>query len=170
MSFIFLPLSSSSFQLRHHRIITYGKHKYSFVPHSHAIFAIFCAFGLSVLLSPPHAFLSEFFIQAPLSIVSFCVRDVFNFQLTDGEELLEILYSYDSVLCLDTYCFLSSFDSYFPFGFQFLAWDHLYIIYCLPCFLFVGLLFTPKDIFKCEMDGASEQYSRPINLELFYKD
>ena len=43
----------------------------------------FCTF---VLLSPPHAFLSEFFIRAPLSIVSFCVRDVFNFQLMDGEE------------------------------------------------------------------------------------
>ena len=43
---------------------------------------VFCPFW--VLL---HAFLSEFFIQAPLSIVSFCVRDVFNFQLTDREEL-----------------------------------------------------------------------------------
>ena len=30
------------------------------------------------------------FIQAVLSIVSFCVRDAFNFQLTKGEELLEI--------------------------------------------------------------------------------
>ena len=30
------------------------------------------------------------FIQALLSIVSFCVRDAFNFQLTDGEELLAI--------------------------------------------------------------------------------
>ena len=28
------------------------------------------------------------FIEAPLSRVSFCVRDVFNFQLMDGEELL----------------------------------------------------------------------------------
>ena len=30
------------------------------------------------------------FIQALLSIVSFCVRDAFNFQLTDGEELWAI--------------------------------------------------------------------------------
>ena len=71
----------------------------------------FVLFGLFVLLSPPHAFLSEFFIQAPQSLVSFCVRDVCNFQLTDGEELLAILYSYDLVLCFDTYCFLRSFDS-----------------------------------------------------------
>ena len=96
-------------------------------------------------LSLPHAFLSEFYIQAPLSIVSFCVRDVFNFQLTDGEELLAILYSYDLVLCLDIHCFLRSFDSFKPFGFQFLAWDHLYIIYCLPYFLSMGpLLSIPR--------------------------
>ena len=30
------------------------------------------------------------FIQALLSIVSFCVRDAYNFHLTDGEELLAI--------------------------------------------------------------------------------
>ena len=115
MSFIFLPLSSGSFQLGHHRIVTYGKHKYSFVPHSHAILHLFCAFGPFSLLSPPHAFLSEFFIQAPLSIVSFCVRDLFNFQLTSEEELLAILYSYSSVLRFDTYCFLRSFWLLFAF-------------------------------------------------------
>ena len=110
-------------------------------------FCTFLCFWTIVILSPPHAFLSEFFIQAPLSIVSFCVRDVFNFQLTDREELLAILYSYDSVLCLDTYFFLRSFDSYLPFGFQFLAWDHLYIIYCLPCFLSMGLSLPPPRTF-----------------------
>ena len=110
-----------------------------------------------VLLSPPRAFLSEFFIQAPLSIVSFCVRDVFNFQLTDGEELLAILYSYDLVVCFDIHCFLRSFDSFKPFGFQFLAWDHLYIIYYLPCFLSMGLFLSPPGtIFNYEMDGASK--------------
>ena len=51
------------------------------------------------------AFFLKFLIQAPLSIVSFCVRDVFNFQLTDEEELLAILYLYDSVLCFDIYYF-----------------------------------------------------------------
>ena len=110
MSFNFLPLSPGSSQLGHHRIVTYGKQKYLFVPHSHAIFH-FCAFGLFVL-SESSCMPSEFFIQAPLSIVSFCVRDVFNFQLTEGEELLAILYSYDSVLCFDRYCFLRNFDSY----------------------------------------------------------
>ena len=66
-----------------------------------------CACELFVPLSPPHAFLSDFFfIQALLSIVSFCVRDVFNFQLTDEEELLGILYLYDSVISFDRYFFL----------------------------------------------------------------
>ena len=59
------------------------------IPMPFCIFFVLLEFF--VLLSPPHAFLSEFFIQAPLSIVSFCVRDVFNFQLTDGEELSAIL-------------------------------------------------------------------------------
>ena len=54
--------------------------------------------------------------------------------------------------------FLGAFDSYLPFGIQFLAWDHLYIIYCLPWFLYVGLLLSPPSIFffKCDMDGASK--------------
>ena len=79
MNFIFLPLSSGSSHLGHHRIVTYGKQKYLFVPHSHAILH-FCAFGLlSFLLSPPFCLLSEIFNSDPLSIVSFCVRDVFNF-------------------------------------------------------------------------------------------
>ena len=131
-------------------------------------FCTFVLLDLFVLLSPPHAFLSEFFIQAPLSIVSFCVRDVFNFQLTDEEELLEILYSYDSVLCLDTYCFLRSFDSYLPFGFQFLAWDHLYnIIYCLPCSLSVGLLLSPPRTFL-NVRWMEPQNSIPNLLILSY--
>ena len=50
----------------------------------------FCTFVLLFFLSflnPLACLLFEFFIQAPLSIVSFCVRDVLIFQLTDGEEL-----------------------------------------------------------------------------------
>ena len=85
--FHFLPLPLGSYQLRHHMIVTYGKQKYSFVPHSRAILH-FCAFGLlSFLLSPPFCLLLEILIQTPLSIVSFCVRYVFNFQLTNREEL-----------------------------------------------------------------------------------
>ena len=45
-------LSSGSWQLGHHRIVAYGKQKYSFVPHSHAILALFmlldfCPFHMS---------------------------------------------------------------------------------------------------------------------------
>ena len=46
----------------------------------------FCTFVLS-FESSLFAFFLKFLIQASLSIVSFCVRYVFNFQLTDGEEL-----------------------------------------------------------------------------------
>ena len=49
----FLSLSSGSFQLGHHRIVTYGKHKYSFVPHSHAILHLLCFWTFFSFLSPP---------------------------------------------------------------------------------------------------------------------
>ena len=71
-------------------------------------FYTFVSFEPFVLLSPPYAFLLNF-IQAPLTIVSFCVRDVFNFQLMDGEELLENLYSYDLIFYFDMYCFFKEF-------------------------------------------------------------
>ena len=95
MSFI-LPMSLGNFLFGHHRIVTYGKQKYSFVPHSHASLHFLCLLYLLFfwfLLRP--FFLN--FIQAPLSIVSFCVREEFTFHLTDREELLAI---WDS-------CFLS---------------------------------------------------------------
>ena len=50
-------------------------------------FCTFVILDFFPLLSPPLCLLSKNFIQSPLSIVSFCVRDVFNFQLMDGEEL-----------------------------------------------------------------------------------
>ena len=127
MSFI-LPLSLSSFHLRHHRMVTYGKQIYPFIPHSHAILHLLVLLDFCPLLSPHACLLFEILIQAPLSIVSFCVRDVFNFQLTDGEELLEIQYLYGSTSVLIHNAFIGAFDSYLPFGIQLLAWDHLYII------------------------------------------
>ena len=87
MSFIFLPLSWSSFQLRNHRIVTYGKHIYSFVPHFHAILHFWCFCPFVLFWVPLHAFFLKFLIQVPLSIVSFCVKDIFIFHLMDGEEL-----------------------------------------------------------------------------------
>ena len=52
------------------------------------------------------------FIQALLSIVSFCVRDVFNFQLTDGEELLAIRTHMIQYFVSINIAFFRSFDSY----------------------------------------------------------
>ena len=129
-------------------------------------FYTFLSFEPFVLSSPPYAFLLNF-IQDPLSIVSFCVRDVFNFELTDGEELLANLNSYDSILCFDTYCLIRSFDSYLPFGFQSVEWDHLYIIYCLPCFLFVGLLMSLPRTFL-NVRWMEPQNSIPDLLILIY--
>ena len=134
-----------SFWLGHHRIVTDGKQHYPFVPHSPANYTFVLLelyfFWVLNLLS----FLN--FIQALLSIMSFCVRDVFNFQLTNGEELLAILYSYSSVLCFDTYCFLRSFRLLFAFWLQILGMGSFIYKYCLPCFLSVGLLLSPPKTF-----------------------
>ena len=87
------------------------------------------------------------FIQALLSIVSFCVRDVLTFQLTDGEEILANCTHIIQYFVLMNIFFLRSSDSYYPFSFQFLAWDHLDIIYYLPCSPFHGsFVVTPQDI------------------------
>ena len=104
-------------------------------------FWTFCPFETSLCLS------FWIFIQAPLSIVSFCVRDVFNFPLTNGEELRKSCTNMVQYFVLIHIAFLGDFDSYFPFGFQFLAWDHLYIIYYLSYFLSISLLVSPPKTF-----------------------
>ena len=83
--FHLLPLSLGSFHLGHHRIVAYGKQKYSFVPHFHAI-CTFVHFEPFVLMSPPCAFLSEFYSGSSIHSVLLCERCI-DFQLTDGEEL-----------------------------------------------------------------------------------
>ena len=84
--FHFLPLSSGSFQLGHHRIVAYGKHKYSFVPHSHAILH-FCAFGIFVISkSSCMPFFLNFYSGSSIHSFLLCERCI-DFQLTDGEEL-----------------------------------------------------------------------------------
>ena len=142
-------MSSGSFQLGHHRIVTYGKQKYSFVPHSHAILHLFCAIGLFALLSPPHAFLSEFFFYSGSSIHSVLLCERRNFFSSHGRRgTFGNLRFMLLILCFDKYCFFKEFsDSYLPFGFKFLAWDYLYIIYYLPCFLSMGLLLSPPKTF-----------------------
>ena len=96
----------------------------------------FCAFGLlSFLLSPPACLSFWIFIQDPLSIVFVCVRDVFNFELMDEEELLEILYSYGSLLCFDTYCFLRIFWLLFAFWLSIPGMGSFKYNIPLPCFL-----------------------------------
>ena len=144
------------------------------IPMPFCTFVVLCFWTFLSFLSPSACLLSDFFlilIQDPLSIVSFCVRYVLMFQLTDGEGLWQSCTHMVQYFVLIHIAFLGDFDSYFPFGFQFLAWDHLYIIYYLPCFLSMGLLLSPPRtfFFRCEMDGASKQYSRPFDPELFSK-
>ena len=101
-------------------------------------FYTFCAFlDFCPLHMSPHTFLSFWiFIQDPLSIVSFCVRDVFNFQLTDGEDLWQFCTHMVQYFVLIHIAFLGDFFTLIClFGFQILAWDNLYIIYFLPCVL-----------------------------------
>ena len=121
--FHLLLLSSGSFQFGHHRIVTYGKQKYSCVPHSHVILH-FCAFGLLSFLSPPACLLSESYSGSFIHSVllwEICI----DFSAHGWRRTLAISYSYGSILCFDRYFFLRRFWFLFClFGFQFLAWDH----------------------------------------------
>ena len=58
------------------------------------------------------------FIQALLSIVSFCVRDAFNFQLTDGEELLAICTHIIQYFVLMIFAFLGVLTLISPLAFN----------------------------------------------------
>ena len=159
----FLPLSSGSFQLRHHRIVTYGKQKYSFVPHFHAILHFWCFWTFVLSWVPLPAFFMKFLIQAPLSIVSFCVRDVLIFQLTDGEELWQSCTHMVQYLLWYIFLFWGDFDSYFPFwlsihGMELFKYNILFTL--LP---FHGLLLSPPRTF------FSVRWMEPRNsiLDLF---
>ena len=101
MRFI-LPLSLGSLHLGHHRAVTESKQYYPCVPHSHAN-CTFVPFEL-LFFGVLHIPLFMNCIQALISIVSFCVRDVFNFQLTNEEELLANWYSH-FIICFDMYRF-----------------------------------------------------------------
>ena len=116
----------------------------SFPWHFAPFFVLLDFLSFWVLLMP---FFLNFFIQASLSIVSFCVRDVLIFSSRTEKNFGNFVLIWFSTLFW--YILLSHeiIDSYLPFGFQFLAWDHLYIIYCLPCFLSMGLLLSPPKTF-----------------------
>ena len=63
-------------------------------------------------------FFLNFYIQALLSIVSFCVKDVFNFHLTDEEELRQFGTYMAQYFVLIHNAFIGVFDSYLPLDFN----------------------------------------------------
>ena len=113
MSFILL-LSLGNFHLGHHRIVTYGKQQYSFVPHSHAILHFLCFLNLLlfwVLLVP---FFLNFYSGSSIHSVLLCERCIW-LSAHGRRRTLAILYLNDSVLCFGTYCFHRSFWLLFAF-------------------------------------------------------
>ena len=75
------------------------------------------------------------------------------FQLMDGEDLLA-LNTYDSAFALIYDAFIEVSTLYSPFGILLLAWDHLYLIHCLPCFFPWVLYCCSFEHFTCDVDGA----------------
>ena len=78
------------------------------------------------------------FIQALLSIMSFCVRDAFNFQLIDGEELLAICTHIIQYFVSMIFAFLGVLTLISHLAFN--SWHGIIldIIYYLPCYPFHG--------------------------------
>ena len=61
---------------------------------------------------------------------------------------------YDSALASIYDAFIEVLTLYLPFGIRFLAWDHLYLIHCSPCFLSWVLYCRSLEPFECDVDGA----------------
>ena len=129
MRFI-LFLSIGSFWLGHHRIVTYGKDHCSFVPHSHAN-CTFVPFWTFVLLSPPSAFLFEFYSGSSIHSVLLCERRIY-FSSHERRGTFGNLKFMLLILC---------FDMYFPLGV--LTLDSFYIFWNYGMGLFIyDILFT----------------------------
>ena len=110
----FLLLSLGSFQLGHHRIITsVNRNIHLFlIPMP---FCTFCAFGLFVLFeSSCMPLFLNFYSGSSIHSVLLCERCI-DFSAHGRRRTLAILYSYGSVLCFDTYCFLTRFWLLFAF-------------------------------------------------------
>ena len=136
-----LPLSLGSFYLGHHMIVTYGKQHYSFVPHSHAN-CTFCAVWTFILLSPPSAFLSEFYSSSSIHSVLLCERRIY-FSAHGRRRTFGNLKFMFLILFFDMYCFFKEFWLLIASRIsKIMAWDHLYIVNYLPCFLSVGLFLS----------------------------
>ena len=88
-------------------------------------FCTFCAFGLFSFLSPPTCLsFWIFYSWSSIHSVLLCERFI-DFQLTDREELWQFCTYMVQYFVLIHIAFLGVFDSYLPFGFQFLAWDQI---------------------------------------------
>ena len=130
----------------------------------------FCAFGLLSFSyeSSCMPFFLNFNSSSSIPSVLLCERRIHV--LAHGwrgtfSDLLLI----SSAFVLMYNAFIGVFDSYLPFAVHFLAWDHLYLIYCLPCFFPWALCCHSLGNFKCDMDGTSKQYSRPFDSSLFHR-
>ena len=97
------------------------------------------------------------FIQAPPSIMSFCVRDVLIFQLTDGEELWQSCTRMVQYFVFIHIAFLRRFWLLFSFWLSILgmgSFKYNIMFTMLP--LHGSFVVTPSYIFKSEIDGASK--------------
>ena len=106
VSFI-LPLSLGSFQLGRHRIVTYAKQKCSFVPHSHASYTS-VPFETFVLLSPPYAFLLEFYSSSSIHSVLLCERCIYFSTHGRRRTFGRFIYTF-LIHHFDMYCFFQDF-------------------------------------------------------------
>ena len=107
----------------HHRIGAYGKQKYSFVPHSHAIFTLFLCFRTFVLFHMSLLTCLSYWIliQDPLShsvlLCEWCTSS-FSSQM---ERIFWQFSTYDSAPALIYDAFIGVFDSLFSFWHSFLG-------------------------------------------------
>ena len=137
MSFV-LPLSLSSFQLRHHKMITYGKQIYPFVPHSHTILHFLCFWTFIPFWVLLFSFFLNFNSGSSIHSVLLCER-YFNFNSRTEKNFWAILFKLILFSMYFDICFLlGRFWLLLAFWISFVAWDHLNIIQLVTLLPFHG--------------------------------
>ena len=106
-------------------------------------------------MCPPECLVLLNLFQDPLShSVLLCEWYTLSFS-SRTERIFRQFSTYDSAPALIYDAFIGVFSLYLPFGIRFLAWDHLYLIYCSPCSFPWVLFCRSLEYFKCDVDGAS---------------
>ena len=141
----------------HHRIGAYCKQKYSFVPHSHAIFTLFLCFRTFVLFHMSLLTCLSYWIliQDPLSHSVLLCEWCTSSSNPRTERIFQELGICNSAPALIYDAFIGVFDSLFSFWHSFLGVGSFIFNIMFTLILPMGPVLSSPRHFQCDVDGAS---------------